>query len=375
MGSVRTLLAISVVIFHVYGFALVGGVLAVQLFFIISGFLISYVLVEAKTYGSVQAFYENRTLRLFPLFFVVALASLAAHILLHVVVGIPSPVFETFQLLDDRGRFALALSNVTVFGQDWMFFTALDQGRFRLTQDPNDTQVVVSHGLLVPQAWSLGVELSFYLIAPFILYRKRLVISLLALSLVLRAGIILAGFGFTDPWFFRFFPTELAMFLFGALSHQIWMPFARGKGWVTRRTAAWVTGAIVVYCVIYAMLPWQMMHHLCLMAAFIFALPFLFHFQSTFRFDRKIGELSYPIYISHMLIMLPVGLLFDRGSGTQDHRGISETLVVLSLTLMVSLLLNRYVGDRIEGLRDRVRSGQTTKPDGQGALFGFRLPG
>lgn len=375
MGSVRTLLAISVVIFHAFGFALVGGVLAVQLFFIISGFLISYVLVEAKTYGSIQSFYENRALRLFPIYFVVALASLVAHLLMHTVLGIPSPVIETFQMLDERGRLAVALSNVTVFGQDWVLFTALDHGTFRFTHEPNDTQVIVSQGLLVPQAWSLGVELSFYLIAPFILHRRRLIISLLALSLALRAGIISAGLGFADPWFFRFFPTELAMFLFGALSHQIWMPFAKQKGWVTRRSAIWVTGAIILYCVIYALLPGRMIHHLALMAVFILALPFLFHFQSTFRFDRKIGDLSYPIYISHILIMLPVGLVFDHMAGTPDYRGLDETLVVLSLTLMASLMLNRYVGDRIESLRDRVRSGQTTKPVGQGALAGLKLPG
>ena len=375
MGSVRTLLAISVVIFHVYGFALVGGILAVQLFFIISGFLISYVLVEAKTYSSVQSFYENRALRLFPIYFVVAFASLAAHLFLHSVLGIPSPVIETFQQLDDRGRLAVTLSNITVFGQDWILFTALDHGTFRFTHDPNDTQVIVSQGLLVPQAWSLGVELSFYLIAPFILHRRRLIIGLLALSLALRAGIISAGLGFTDPWFFRFFPTELAMFLFGALSHQIWMPLVKEKGWVTHRSANWVTGSIIFYCLIYALLPGQLIHHLILMAVFVLALPFLFHFQSTFRFDRKIGDLSYPIYISHILVMLPVGLLFDRMSGTQNYRGMDETLAVLSLTLLASLLLNRYVGDRIEGLRDRVRRGQTTKLGGQGTLAGLKLSG
>jgi peptidoglycan/LPS O-acetylase OafA/YrhL len=48
MGMLRTIFAISVVFVHSYGHVFVGGRNAVQLFYIISGFLISYVLVELK---------------------------------------------------------------------------------------------------------------------------------------------------------------------------------------------------------------------------------------------------------------------------------------------------------------------------------------
>ena len=191
MGTVRALLAISVVFFHAYGFALVGGILAVQLFFIISGFLISYVLVEARTYGSLQSFYENRALRLFPIYFAVAFAALALHLFLYAVMGLPSPVVETYQNLNDEGRLALTLSNLGVFGQDWIMFTALDQGSFRLTTDYTDRALrSAAHpgrGLAGPScaadAWSLGIELSFYLIAPFVLPRMRLMLYLLAAGL------------------------------------------------------------------------------------------------------------------------------------------------------------------------------------------------
>ena len=95
---------------------------------------------------------------------------------------------------------------------------------------------------------------------------------------------------------------------------------------------------------------------------FIFALPFLFHFQSLFRFDRRIGDLSYPIYICHMLILLPVSMAYDHLKGVTDYRGIDETLMVISLTLIASVWLNRHVGDRIEALRDRIRAGALDKP-------------
>jgi hypothetical protein len=40
---------------------------------------------------------------------------------------------------------------------------------------------------------------------------------LLAASLALRGVLIATGIGLGDPWTYRFFPTELALFLLGSL--------------------------------------------------------------------------------------------------------------------------------------------------------------
>ena len=74
MGTLRTIFAIAVVLAHVWpgGPVFVGGQNAVRLFYIISGFLISFVLVERKSYPSVRSFYVNRYLRLYPVYVVVA---------------------------------------------------------------------------------------------------------------------------------------------------------------------------------------------------------------------------------------------------------------------------------------------------------------
>ena len=59
MGSLRTFLAITVVLSHSYGHIFVGGRLAVQSFYVISGFLISYILLEARSYENLYKFYSN----------------------------------------------------------------------------------------------------------------------------------------------------------------------------------------------------------------------------------------------------------------------------------------------------------------------------
>jgi len=82
MGMLRTLLALSVVLDHLGGGTtdwLVGGRLAVQLFYVISGFLISYVLTATDHYrGAPGRFYANRALRLYPVYLAVAALTLLA---------------------------------------------------------------------------------------------------------------------------------------------------------------------------------------------------------------------------------------------------------------------------------------------------------
>ena len=355
MGSIRTLLAISVLFYHAYGVVFVGGSLAVQLFFLISGFLISFVLVEAKTYGTVEAFYKNRALRLFPLYLLVALGTLALYLGAYVVLGIESPFIETYRDIDWTGRIALTLSNLFIFGQDWIMFTSVQDGTYQVTGYYWPTEVRVWDGLLIEPGWSLGVELTFYLVAPFILPNRKLLVTLLCASLALRVGFIWAGFGLKDPWFYRFFPTELALFLIGALSHQVLLPRFKANGWLTQRTSIAVTAFVAFYCAVFFLLPGRATHHVTLFLVMAVALPFLFHFQNSFRWDRKIGDLSYPIYIVHSTIIVPVSFAFDRIKGDPGYEGLDMGFVVLGLTLIVSILLHQFVDKRVERMRDRVR--------------------
>ena len=79
MGIIRFILAITIVFVHSpwQGLNLfVGSTNALRLFFMISGFLISYVLIEKKSYSTTKAFYINRYLRLYPLYLIVAILSI-----------------------------------------------------------------------------------------------------------------------------------------------------------------------------------------------------------------------------------------------------------------------------------------------------------
>ena len=354
MGSVRTLLAIAVVFGHSYGFIFVGGQLAVQLFYVISGFLISYILVEATTYRSVVSFYKNRFLRLFPIYWFVALATLLAIFLASFFFNETHPIFSTFESLGFGGKVSLAISNLLLFGQDWIMFTGVRDGNFQLVANFQESEVMVYKGLLVPQAWTLGVELSFYLIAPFVLIRRKLLISLLLCSLLLRAYLIYIGLGTSDPWTYRFFPTELALFLLGACSHQFLKPFYEKKALLTEKLSTLLTVAIFLYCTVYFLLPYKLFNTFVLITVFILLLPYLFKFQSSNRWDSKVGDLSYPIYISHMLVIWVAGFIL--GKLGIDYTSLMGSLIIVLITVIVSQLINLSIGQFVEKYRAKVKA-------------------
>lgn len=356
MGTVRTLLAIAVVFSHCYGFMFVGGRLAVQMFYAISGFLISYILVEARAYATARSFYANRFLRLFPIYWLVAIIALVMNGLEFAITGSNAWV-SVLREIDPLGRIALVISNLTLLGQDWIMFTAVHDGAIVLSTNFRESEIPVWKGLLVPQAWTLGVELSFYLIAPLVLHRRALVIGLLLASLALRGLLITLGFGGVDPWTYRFFPTELALFLIGALSHQVLAPrLSRLSASQIDKASIAATAFITVYVALFAMLPMRGLQTLLLIGSFVVLLPLLFRFQSTHRWDRRIGELSYPIYIVHLAVIFPLEhLLPPLGIAKQT---LPSALIVVATTIAVADLLNRVVGARIEQMRDRVRRRQ-----------------
>lgn len=354
MGIIRTLLAISVVCTHTIGYVFVGGALAVRLFYIISGFLISYILVEARSYNSHRAFYANRMLRLFPLYYIAALMTFFLYSI-SCYLGKNVAFFDVYRHLDFHGILALVVSNITVFGQDWIMFTGVREGTFQLVGNFNKSDIAVWNGLLVPQAWTLGVELTFYLIAPFIIRHKWRIVLLLLGSLAVRAFTVIKGFGLDDPWNYRFFPSELSFFLIGALSHQLLRPFYRmvfRKHLPTISTAA--TVFLLFYCVIFFSIPHKTLNTILMIACFIILLPLLFEFQRLSPLDRRIGDLSYPIYILHVFVIGVVDLLIEPNEACWNCQLVRTIIVILS-TIALSYASERFLLDRIEIIRTLIR--------------------
>jgi peptidoglycan/LPS O-acetylase OafA/YrhL len=353
VGTLRCLFALAVVFSHAgLGTWFVGARNAVQLFYISSGFLISYVLHHSAVYRDARVFYRSRALRLYPVYYAVALCAL-------VLAGISGgPVAATFSALPDSGRALLAAVNAAIVGQDWVVFLESRNGVLGFTADfTQSSEPQLWRGLLVPQGWTLGIEIAFYALAPFVLPRRKLLVSLLAISAAARIAALVAGFGGRDPWSYRFFPFELSLFLAGALSQQVLLPKwdAVAARFNTRRTSTCGTALGLAACITYPFWPLGESPSIVLLfALFLLLLPLAFRFQQQHPWDKAVGDLSYPLYIGHMLVIQYI----------VPALGFAErSLVSVAGAVLFAALLDRLVAQPFEIIRHRLKTRATVQPE------------
>jgi len=352
MGILRTIFAISVIFAHSWptGLMFVGGRNAVQLFYIISGFLISYVLVEKKSYKKISTFYLNRYLRLYPIYFCVVVLTVTFFF-----ISKQTSFIEVYKTAPNTADILLIFSNLFLIGQDWVMFSGVENNHLVFTPNFLKSDVVLYTGLVVPQAWTLGLELTFYLVAPFVLQKRRLIVLLLVLSLACRLLLIKLGVGTKDPWTYRFFPTELALFLLGALAHQVLLPLYNKLAVERLKIISIIaTGVLIIFSLTYFILPLaEAAKAFLLFAAFILFIPLTFVFQNNYRLDSYIGNLSYPIYISHMLVIWIISYLAWQLKSENQY---IFSLICVLATVGFAILLDKYVGLPFENIRKGIRN-------------------
>ncbi len=158
IDGLRAIAVLLVVLFHAFPKILPGGYIGVDIFFVISGYLITGIIVGKMSEGrfSFSDFYARRIKRIFPSLITVLTISLILGWLL---------------LLPDEyiSMAKQALSGLG-FVSNWLFYS--ESGYF-------DTSSELKPFL---HLWSLSIEEQFYFIWPFILYvswkQKRLLIPI-----------------------------------------------------------------------------------------------------------------------------------------------------------------------------------------------------
>ena len=352
----RFLLALAVIVNHttpIFGLDLVGGQLAVKAFYIISGFYMTLILNEKyiDQNNSYNLFITNRLLRLYPIYWAI--------LLLCVVYGVGS-IFITGHFASTVNNFVqyhkvmkadslifLIFTNIFLFLQDAVMFLGLDSttGHLFFTANFRNTTPMLWTFLVVPQAWTIGLEIAFYLIAPFIVRKKiSLIMFLIAASLALRIVMNYSGLN-DDPWSYRFFPTELVFFLLGTLAYHIQKHLSKIN--IPPVYYKIILSLTLAFTLFYSLLPISAVIKPWLYILFVFgSLPFVFISTKTQKFDRYIGELSYPMYLSHTFLLACVMSLKIKPIGSL---GITVTI----LTVLLSIALNELIAKRIEKLRQR----------------------
>jgi peptidoglycan/LPS O-acetylase OafA/YrhL len=350
MGTFRTLLAISVLITHsgpIFGVKLLNGDMAIHLFFVISGFLMSLILSEK--YSNVRLFYVNRVLRIFPPFW----SAVVFTIVLGTIAHTP-PLTEVSTLLShyrEAGNWwAVAyayISNVFLVGGD--VGSAIGSEDF--------SKIVISfsdrpdHGfnklLLVPQSWTLPLELSFYALAPFVLRLRSVAILALCLGLVLfsedflryfdHQGIKLATDGLL--------PFQFQFFIFGVLAYRLYDSMRDRL--LQSRSVCWA-GTILAFSIVFFGYPAVKLLHMQPLTLYVGAtlcVPFLFALTNGSSFDSFVGEFSYPVYLFHVAIaqwLVKGG--FESWGLTRITWGPATLVLTLSLSFIYLVVIDRRIG-------------------------------
>jgi peptidoglycan/LPS O-acetylase OafA/YrhL len=231
IDGLRALAVLPVILFHAGFETFSGGFVGVDVFFVISGYLITTIILAELKQGkfSIVNFYERRARRILPALFLVML------------VCIP---FAWFWLLpSDMKDFSQSLVAVSVFASNILFWR--ESGYF-------DTEAELKPLL---HTWSLAVEEQYYVLFPLFLmlfwkFGKRWILVMLGLVFVASLAVAQWGAYAKPAAAFYLLPTRGWELLIGAfaafyLSQANRKYFGRGLS----ETAGWLGVALIMYAV------------------------------------------------------------------------------------------------------------------------------
>jgi peptidoglycan/LPS O-acetylase OafA/YrhL len=234
IDGLRAVAVTGVVVFHAHVFGLSGGFVGVDVFFVISGFLITRILLEEHAREgriSLVAFYERRVRRLLPAFYAMLAATGIAVAFLYAPVA-----FENFAT---SALAALVFASNIYFWQTSGYFS-------------EEAEIAP-----LLHTWSLAVEEQFYLMWPLVLIvaLSRPGLRALLLPAMVAAGLVslaLAEFGgrnLPQPAFYLM-PTRAFELLIGALLALPAVPAVRNRALADALTLAGLGAILAAYVVI-----------------------------------------------------------------------------------------------------------------------------
>ena len=303
------------------------GINGVHIFFVISGFLITHLLIkEHHISGKVNVgrFYLRRILRIWPLYYLIMIL----------------------------GLFVLpALSKTFEFcGSYWMNLTFLNNFNAEQTSHCFSTHVVI--------AWSVAIEEQFYLVWPlvFSLFYKRNQL-LVFCALIILASIISSGYSsyFSTISNLVYLMTGCA----GALMYE------KHSGFFNRsffKEKKWLYVMILLLCL--TMLFAEHSNQESMIKVLFLPLLYLYlvlyaiiNNTSKHSYLSSLGKYTYGMYFYHPLVSVFVRILFDKSGIAYLDNGLNyavASVIALMVTCIVSILSYNYFEGYFLKLKSRL---------------------
>jgi peptidoglycan/LPS O-acetylase OafA/YrhL len=284
IDGMRAIAVLAVVLFHAFPKVLPGGFVGVDAFFVISGYLITSIIVKDldRSRFSFTQFYARRVRRLFPALFVVLLSTLLAG----VFILLPSQ-------LSSLAKNTIASS---FFGANFMLLS--EAGYFDI-----DAQVKPLLHL-----WSLGIEEQFYLVWPLALWftpkrwRTATIIAVMVASFVLNVSMVQSH---PDATFYLPFTRGWELMAGAALvGISIKSDFLRGIAFPT--IACIGTGLALAFYNAHTTYPgWAALAPIAVTSAALLSEGSVFNrLILSNPFAVFVGKISYPLYLWHWPLLV-----------------------------------------------------------------------
>jgi peptidoglycan/LPS O-acetylase OafA/YrhL len=324
IDGLRAIAVISVLLFHAKVGPFTGGYVGVDVFFVISGYLITSIIIREMRNGtfSYGDFYERRFRRIVPALAVVVLVSGIAGLL----------IFDAESLVD----LGESIAANAIFSSNMLFHS--ESGYF---DGPAELKPLL-------HTWSLAIEEQFYIFIPIVLMfalrsgQNKLNRYLLVIT-VLSFALNIIGMNYNVSATFYLLPMRAWELLLGSLLALSLLPQLTSS---TSRNVISCCGLAAIFCSVLlfspetsfpgiaAVLPtagaaliiYSGMHGVSLVGRMLSLKPIVF-----------IGLISYSLYLWHW----PILLFFKAYSITEIS--LNQTLGLMVFILGISILSYHYI--------------------------------
>jgi len=333
-GLLRFILASLVVVFHVARVVFVGT-LAVYCFFILSGYWISlmYDNKYKKLDSPVQEFYVSRVYRLFPVYLLFAIL---AAVLVMFYDPTAAHTVSNFSVVE-KAHFWF--SNLTLLGYNLLPFQP------------------------IAPAWSLDIELQFYILVPVLLMLLNNKASRIASVVFFGLVTLVVEVFFNRSILHETVAVYLVYFIIGICLHKDAITFKR-------RTEVLCTGLFFLVMAVHYAVPslfsavrdsFSTYHLRFSETACLLLIPMLANSVrvKSDKLDRSLGDISYVLYLSHWIWFIPFNYYTQ---GFSSMQRLPYMVVYLVLTFAMAWVFYTYYDRPIEEARRRLAELSKGKP-------------
>lgn len=349
LNELRAIAALGVIIHHIEQFKGMNGIgfsnvnlsflihnlgkAGVDLFFVLSGFLITYLLLQEKNNNNnhinIGKFYLRRIFRIWPLYYLIMLISF-------VVI----PVISKFPVFEYNSSLLNSITNPA----NYSFKTvALYLGFL-----PQFGNIVVG----ASQSWSIGIEEQFYLIMPLAItfLRKKvffilvLLASLVFFCLTINLNSVLS-IDSNIAYFFRVLSYfNFQFLLIGVVGGYLYFYDLKKVSNLTKSKFGYLSLIVLILFLSIFLVFENKINHFILGILFLLLIFFTINSSNKLVFRNNImsylGKISYGIYMYHPFVLFLIFPLANKYFLEKEGNNILYTLFLYLTSSIVTILIS-----------------------------------